>query len=182
MKMSLPKAEKVNEVEVVNEVEGDERREYGHEALYMGEPPIHDDEDEQEEDQQQPLQAQHGLDVADSRQPQRLTVTVDSVGRQFSVSGEVPIHSCVNIATQVAPEDISNDSWTSCFTKAVAKRAMMVVGALIAVGLVILIERLVGADIVDEKTLIRDIAAELLPQFAKNGFTTPTPYASANNQ
>jgi hypothetical protein len=92
----------------------------------------------------------------------RLVITA---GHQFTDASSVPVQSCINIAMQTDEEDESNRwSITSCMKKALVQRLAMAVCGIFVVIAIILLERFLGADIVDEKKLIRDIASELLPQ------------------
>jgi hypothetical protein len=102
-------------------------------------------------------------DASDSR----VVVTVDSAGRQFTDMSPVPIHSCINIAVQANEDDERNGwSFVGCMKKALMQRLAMAVCGILIVIAIILLERFLGAEIFDEKKLIRDIANELLPQLA----------------
>jgi hypothetical protein len=106
-----------------------------------------------------------GRDTPDAR----LMLTVDSAGRQYTASSPVPIHSCVNIAMQTN-DDEADSCWSivGCMKKALIQRLAMIVGGILVVIAIILLERFLGADIFDEKKLIQDITAELLPQLVRN--------------
>ena len=115
---------------------------------------------------------EQGNDEPDSS---RMMITIDSAGREFTDASEVPIHSCIHIGTQVAPDDLST-SWTDFMKKAIVKRIAIVAAAVLVVVVIILLERLIGVDIIDEKKLIQDIGAELIPQL-RGAYTTPAPPA-----
>ena len=112
-----------------------------------------------------------GRDVPDAR----LVLTVDSVGRQFTGESPVPIHSCVSIAMQT---DEDSSSWWNCvgFMKKalIQKLALVAVGVFVVV-IIIMIERFAGIDIIDEKKLVQDIAAEVLPQIMSGRANATSP-------
>jgi hypothetical protein len=113
-------------------------------------------------------------DVADAR----LMLTIDSAGRQFSASSPVPLHSCVNIAMQTEDEERDRWSFTGCLKRAMMQRLAMIVGGILVVLTIILLERFLGMELFDEKKLIQDITAELLPQLMNvRNATPPTPVA-----
>ena len=117
-----------------------------------------------------------GRDVPDAR----LMVTIDSAGRQFGDSSPVPIHSCINIATQTGDDEDENGRGgiMACFggvvKKAVLQRLAYVAIGLLVVVIIILIERLTGTNIIDERKLIQDIAEEIVPKVAMRAATTPS--------
>jgi hypothetical protein len=94
----------------------------------------------------------------------------------------VPIHSCINIATQ-APDTESGGGvgWTVCMKKAMMQRLAMVATGIFVVVVIILLERFIGVDIIDEKKLIQDIGAELLPKLANTRTTTLAPPTNASD-
>ena len=112
-----------------------------------------------------------GRDVPDAR----LVLTVDSVGRQFTGESPVPIHSCVNIAVQTDEDNSSCWNCVGFMKKAlIQKLALVAVGVLVVV-IIIMIERFAGIDIIDEKKLVQDIAAEVLPQIMSGRANATSP-------
>lgn len=104
-------------------------------------------------------------------------LTIDSAGVQFNDTSPVPIHSCLNIATQITPDDapdVACTSWISCIKGMIAKRVAVGAGVVLLVVVIILIEKLLGMDLIDEKKLIQDLSAELLPQLAGTARPTTT--------
>ena len=121
-------------------------------------------------------EVENGRDVPDAH----LMVTIDSAGREFGDLSPVPIHSCINIATQTGEEHENGGSALSCFggfvKKAVLQRLAYVGIGVLVVAFIILIERLTGRDIIDERKFIQDIVDENLPKTvrAPGGTSTPT--------
>jgi hypothetical protein len=118
-----------------------------------------------------------GHDEADSK----LMVTIDSAGVRYGDSSPVPLHSCINIATQVTPDEAHHQEcqcWPPWFGRVVMKRAAVIVAILLVIAVIVLMEKLLGADILDEKKLIQDLAGELLPSL-RNPLTSPTPPTQA---
>jgi hypothetical protein len=122
-----------------------------------------------------------GRDTQDAR----LMLTIDSAGRQFGPLSPVPIHSCINIAMQTDHGDNEDghgglwSSFTGCITKAMMQRLAMIIGGILVVVTIILLERFLGTELFDEKKLIHDITAELLPQLVNARNATPTPPPAA---
>jgi hypothetical protein len=124
-------------------------------------------------------QAQHHLGVG-------LSAVVDSLGRRFSESGTPPTHSCINIAveataTPVAPppyDGVSSRSSTNetccrgqhylfsaiCGGINITKERVCIVFIIaIMIVLLVLLEKMIGVDIVDEKKLLQVLATGVLP-------------------
>ena len=123
---------------------------------------------------------EQGHDVPDAR----LMVTIDSAGRQFGDSSEVPIHSCINIATQTGDEDENGRGGIMACFGGVVKKAVLQGLAYVAIGvlvlvIIILVERFTGMDIIDERKLIQDIAAEIVPKVAMRIANNTTPSSEA---
>jgi hypothetical protein len=134
---------------------------------------------QQQQQQGDENDVEQGRDVPDAR----LMVTVDSVGRQFSASMPVPIHSCLNIATQgEVDESCGGRSAVSCMTRALKKHIIVAIVGLLVVVLIIVLEKLLGAELIDEKKLIQDISAQLLPQLAGTQPPTTTKTTAAAHQ
>ena len=123
---------------------------------------------------------EQGRDVQDAR----MAFTIDSAGRRFNAESAVPIHSCINIATQTGDDDErSNCWWTDCAKKLIMQRLALVVAGILVIVLIILLERTINVDIIDEKKLIQDLAGELLPKMGGGRTTTPSPPSTpANNR
>jgi hypothetical protein len=115
---------------------------------------------------------EEGHDEPDST---HVVLTIDSAGQEFCDASEASIHSCIHMATQVSPDDLST-TWAECMKKAIVKRITIVAAGLLVVVAIILLERLIGVDIIDEKKLIQDIGAELIPQL-RGAYTTTAPPA-----
>lgn len=122
---------------------------------------------------------EQGHDVQDAH----MTFTIDSAGRRFNAESAVPIHSCINIATQTGDDDErSSCGWTDCAKKLIMQRLALVVAGILVIVLIILLERTINVDIIDEKKLLQDLAGELLPKMGGGRTTTPsTPSTPANN-
>ena len=123
---------------------------------------------------------EQGHDVQDAH----MTFTIDSAGRRFNAESAVPIHSCINIATQTGDDDErSSCGWTDCAKKLIMQRLALVVAGILVIVLIILLERTINVDIIDEKKLLQDLAGELLPKMGGGGRTTTpsTPSTPANN-
>jgi hypothetical protein len=125
------------------------------------------------------------------RQPQRhlgvgLSAVVDSVGRRFSESGTPPTHSCINIAveattTPLAPPPYdgassrSSTNETCCRSQhylfsaicgginITKERVFIILIIAIMIVLLVLLEKVIGVDIVDEKKLLQVLATGVLP-------------------
>jgi hypothetical protein len=109
-----------------------------------------------------------------------LMVTIDSAGVRYGDSSPVPTHSCINIATQVTPDEAHHQEcpcWPPRFGHVIMKRAAVIIAILLVIAVIVLLEKMLGADILDEKKLIQDLAGELLPSL-RNPFTTPPTQAA----
>ena len=68
--------------------------------------------------------------------------------------------SGISAATQTEDDD---GRWFSCLSKVMFQRAVMVIAAILVLLAIMLLERCIGVDIVDERKLIQDIATQLIP-------------------
>jgi hypothetical protein len=115
-----------------------------------------------------------GRDVPDS---QHLRVVIDSAGRQFGSTSAVPTHSCINIATQIDGDERDDHgfNFTKCAKNVIMQRlAYLVIGILVIIT-IILLERTLKVDIIDEKQLVKDLAGQLLVNAQSSVPTSPTP-------
>ena len=115
--------------------------------------------------------AEQGSDVSDTR----LMLTVDSAGKQFTASSPVPIHSCVNVAMQTDEDTSSCWSCVGFMKKALIQKLALVAVGVLVVLIIIMIERFAGVDIIDEKKLVQDITADILPQLMSGRANATSP-------
>ena len=122
-------------------------------------------------------------DVPDSQQ---LRVTIDSAGRRFSGSDAVPIHSCINIATQVDDNDrddgVFGFNFTKCAKNAILQRLAYAVCGILVVVIILLLERTLKVDVIDEKQLVKDLAGQLLAQHVNGQSSAPASPTPTTNQ
>jgi hypothetical protein len=125
------------------------------------------------------------------RQPQHhlgvgLSAVVDSVGRRFSESGTPPTHSCINIAVEATATPLSPPPYDGASSRSstnetccrghrylfsaicggisiTKERVCIVLIIAIMIVLLVLLEKMIGVDIVDEKKLIQVLATGVLP-------------------
>ena len=114
---------------------------------------------------------EQGSDVSDTR----LMLTVDSAGKQFTASSPVPTHSCVNVAMQTGEDTSSCWSCVGFMKKALIQKLALVAVGVLVVLIIIMIERFAGVDIIDEKKLVQDITADILPQLMSGRANATSP-------
>jgi hypothetical protein len=125
------------------------------------------------------LRPQHHIDVG-------LSAVVDSVGRRFSESGTPPIHSCINIAVETSATPLAPPPYDGASTRSgtnetccrgqhnlfsaicgginiTKERVCIVLIIAIMIVLLVLLEKMIGVDIVDEKKLLQVLATGVLP-------------------
>jgi translation initiation factor 2 gamma subunit (eIF-2gamma) len=103
---------------------------------------------------------QHYDDEVDAH----LTLDSDSTDRRATTSsGSNTTRGVISVATQT---DENECRWFSCSGKVMTQRAVLAVATILIVLMIMLMERFIGVDIVDERQLIQGIAAQLIPSVA----------------
>jgi hypothetical protein len=136
-------------------------------------------------------QLQHHLGVG-------LSAVVDSVGRRFSESGTPPTHSCINIAVEATATPLPPPPYDGASTRSstnetccrgqrdlfsaicsginiTKERVCIVFIIAIMIVLLVVLEKMVGVDIVDEKKLLQVLATGVLPIRQEQPTTSSTP-------
>jgi hypothetical protein len=127
-----------------------------------------------------------------------LSAVVDSVGRRFSDSGTPPIHSCINVAVEAAATPLPPPPYDGASTRSgtnetccrghhyllsavcgginiTKERVCIVLIIAIMIVFLVVLEKMIGVDIVDEKKLLQVLATGVLPVRQEQPTTSSAP-------